>query len=574
MADREDGKDAVNYWPSVSDMFLVFFVLALCWGSTLVVKEQEGEIYAFEEVVYQANQLMSKLHNLEKKADKYEAYLREEEEDSYKNPRAEEITLPDGSKIRTQSRCPKLAARLMNVHDRILQLHLDSTNNKHTGNLKIPSTSIMLTSDAVEQQKKIRGNTSSLAPMTAQEMLEETMQSTEYKELRARAGKNYIDAVRLVYMLVANKKEWERSSSMFSNRMLSEVNARLFLGTSLVQRLKEYEGVLDEFVGQEANPDELREKLDKLMAFYAKYKDVDVDQQLKELESLRKLLAGFGGKPEETAAILAELQKLRELLAGFAGKQAEKDKILADVKAWAAQLAKHPDLEKDLQLLDQLKFLLAKAELENVSPDAEPVEKLKSLLAKVKEQKKTIADKDAQIADKDARIAALKVELLENQYVAAVELDGSELVFLVNTTEIDEGKSEKGLDKLEIFCKTLAQKLVSAKSEGLVYVVEIIGHTDSVPSGFEFKRHGERHGSGNVALGLARASKIKDEITDRVCELLEINKSSEILSNYLKFHCYSASSLYPLSADLKKNRRVELISRSIKKEQQEETKAQ
>lgn len=552
MADREDGKDAVNYWPSVSDMFLVFFVLALCWGSTLVVKEQEGEIYAFEEVVYQANQLMSKLHNLEKKTGKYEAYLREEEGDSYKNPRAEEITLPDGSKIWTQSRCPKLAARLMNVHDRILQLHLDGTNNKHTGNLMIPPTSIMLTSDAVEQQKKIRGNTSSLAPMTAQEMLEETMQSTEYKELRARAGKNYIDAVRLVYMLVANKKEWERSSSMFSNRMLSEVNARLFHGTSLVQRLNGYEGVLDEFVGQEAKPEELREKL---------------DQQLEELESLRKLLAGFGGKPEETAAILAELQELRKLLAGFAGKQKEKDEILADVKAWAAQLAKHPDLEKDLQLLDQLKSLLATAELENVFSDAEPVKRLESLLAKVKEQEKTITDKDAQIADKDAHIAALTVKLLENQYVAAVELDGSELVFLVNTTEIDEGKSEKGLDKLETFCKTLAQKLVSAKSEGLVYVVEIIGHTDSVPSGFEFKRHGERHGSGNVALGLARASKIKDEITDRVCELLEINKSSEILSNYLKFYCYSASSLYPHSAaDLEKNRRVELISRSIKKE--------
>lgn len=415
MADREDGKDAVNYWPSVSDMFLVFFVLALCWGSTLVVKEQEGEIYAFEEVVYQANQLMSKLHNLEKKAGKYEAYCREEEEDSYKNPRAEEITLSDGSKIRTQSRCPKLAARLMNVHDRILQLHLDSTNNKHTGNLRIPHTSIMLTSDAVEQQKKIRENTSSLAPMTAQEMLEETMQSTEYKELRARAGKNYIDAVRLVYMLVANKKEWERSSSMFSNRMLSEVNARLFDGTSLVQRLEGYEGVLDKFVGQEANPDELsmRKKLDELMAFYAKYKDVDVDKQLKELERLRNLLAGFGGKPEETAAILAELQKLRELLAGFAGRQEEKDKILADVKAWAAQLAKHPDLEKDLQLLDQLKSLLATAELENVSPDAEPVKRLESLLAKVKKQEKTIADKDA-------HIAALTVKLLENLFTIPV----------------------------------------------------------------------------------------------------------------------------------------------------------
>ena len=567
MADREDGKDAVNYWPSVSDMFLVFFVLALCWGSTLVVKEQEGEIYAFEEVVYQANQLMSKLHNLEKKAGKYEAYCREEEEDSYKNPRAEEITLSDGSKIRTQSRCPKLAARLMNVHDRILQLHLDSTNNKHTGNLRIPHTSIMLTSDAVEQQKKIRENTSSLAPMTAQEMLEETMQSTEYKELRARAGKNYIDAVRLVYMLVANKKEWERSSSMFSNRMLSEVNARLFHGTSLVQRLKGYEGVLDEFVGQEAHPDVLREKLDELMAFYAKYKDVDVDKQLEELESLRKLLAGFGGKSEETAAILAELQKLRELLAGFAGRQEEKDKILADVKAWAAQLAKHPDLEKDLQLLDQLKSLLATAELENVSPDAEPVKRLESLLAKVKKQEKTIADKDA-------HIAALTVKLLENQYVAAVELDGSELVFLVNTTDIDNwgGKSEKGLAKLKKFCETLAQKLVSAESEGLVYVVEIIGHTDSVPSGFEFKRHGERHGSGNVALGLARASKIEIEITRRVCGLL--GWSTENLSKYLKFHCYSASSLYPLSADLVKNRRVELISRSIKKEQQKETKAQ
>ncbi len=565
MADREDGKDAVNYWPSVSDMFLVFFVLALCWGSTLVVKEQEGEIYAFEEVVYQANQLMSKLHNLEKKEGKYEPYRREEEGDSYKNPRAEEITLPDGSKIWTQSRCPKLAARLMNVHDRILQLHLDSTNNKHTGNLMIPCTSIMLTSDAVEQQKKIRGNTSSLAPMTAQEMLEETMQSTEYKELRARAGKNYIDAVRLLYMLVANKKEWERSASMFSNRMLSEVNARLFHGTSLVQRLEGYEGVLDKFVGQEANPDELsmRKKLDELMAFYAKYKDVD--QQLEELESLRKLLAGFGGKPEETAAILAELQKLRELLAGFAGTRAEKDKILADVKAWAAQLAKHPDLEKDLQLLDQLKSLLAKAELENVSSDAELVEKLKSLLAKVKKQEKTIADKDA-------RIAALneKVALLENQYVAAVELDGSELVFHVNTTEIDNTgeKSKIGLDKLVTFCETLAQKLVSAESEGLVYVVEIIGHTDSDTSEFEF----EPHGIGNVALGLARASKIETEITRRVRGLL--GWSSEILSKYLKFHCYSASSLYPHPAGQEKSRRVELISRSEKKEQQKETKAQ
>ena len=565
MADREDGKDAVNYWPSVSDMFLVFFVLALCWGSTLVVKEQEGEIYAFEEVVYQANQLMSKLHNLEKKADKYKAYLREEEEDSYKNPRAEEITLSDGSKIRTQSRCPKLAARLMNVHDRILQLHLDSTNNKHTGNLKIPSTSIMLTSDAVEQQKKIRENTSSLGPMTEQEMLEETMQSTEYKELRARAGKNYIDAVRLVYMLVANKKEWERSSSMFSNRMLSEVNARLFDGTSLVQRLEGYEGVLDKFVGQEENPHELREKLDKLMAFYDKYKDVD--KQLEELERLRKLLAGFGGKTEETAAILAELQKLRELLAGFAGKQAEKDKILADVKAWAAQLAKHPDLEKDLQLLDQLKSLLANAELENVSPDAEPVKRLESLLAKVKEQKKTIADKNAHIAALNEKVA-----LLENQYVAAVELDGSELVFHVNTTEIDNryDKSEKGLAKLETFCETLAQKLVSAESEGLVYVVEIIGHTDSDTSEFEF----EPHGIGNVALGLARAGKIENEITRRVRELLGENRSTEILSNYLEFYCYSASSLYPHSAELEKNRRVELISRSKKKEQQEETKAQ
>ena len=61
MRRRSEFDEEVNYWPSVSDMFLVFFILALCIVSTMTSNLNDGEKRIFDEVVYQSNELFSLL---------------------------------------------------------------------------------------------------------------------------------------------------------------------------------------------------------------------------------------------------------------------------------------------------------------------------------------------------------------------------------------------------------------------------------------------------------------------------------------------------------------------------------
>lgn len=82
--------EEVNYWPSVSDMFLVFFILALCIVSTMTNNLNDGEKRIFDEVIYQSNVLFSRLELRDK-------YTAEMDSDTTNYPRlAEKLMVANG----------------------------------------------------------------------------------------------------------------------------------------------------------------------------------------------------------------------------------------------------------------------------------------------------------------------------------------------------------------------------------------------------------------------------------------------------------------------------------------------
>lgn len=553
--------EEINYWPSVSDMFLVFFIMALCIVSTMYSSYSDGEKEIMDEVVYQSNVLF----------------------ETCKKPRYEKQKDADDETNR-----PQLAKLLMSSAQWI----------KNQGG-------------AVNAIEEPAGS------------------DDEYK--------NYRQAVLYLIRLVGDESEIEKAEVTDSARLLDFVNAHVSgkqLFAKVAQGYNKTDAraqveldVLDEVIYQ-AN---LLSQSLRLRDVYSRDCEYTAARpklaaQLMKIDDIlyiskpytadyRLKYTRYSSSPQERKNACSDyLLAVDWLYRGVVSPQEylKKNKLLDCGRKLDVVHAKI----NDSSLFEQMKR--KNEDLEDKNKDLERENQRLSY-----ENRKLNTDKQELnnlIAKQNEHIVVLE----KDSRVSRVVMDGKDLQFYGNSVAVLRYPPSASKQAIQELCHLLAESLKeNDESKIKRQVVEIIGHTDSSSSGKSFadfftdlkedeyavtenywfdqqnlpgledrvstaqdiaaslnekfttKDMLEAVGSGNAALGLARAIRYEEEIKSAILKRLSEGATFKDLAEYkrrlnsgkyLQFRCYSAAQLYPEdqnNSTAHENRRIELLVRKM-----------
>lgn len=299
MRRRSEFDEEVNYWPSVSDMFLVFFILALCIVSTMTSNLNDGEKRIFDEVVYQSNELFSLLE-LDRR---YDATM---DSDTTDYPRLAEMLMIANEKLYTGRKLSKGGEVRANDNENISEAKYNYRE----------AVKYLFRRVALEADLTCADNTDSarLLDMINRRlggvgMLGRAQQSDQIMDSLTGAGELDVDS-----LLKELKELRDKQTHMVDVAELEKVK-------------QQYDALQKEY-------DELLKKQPD-MAELARLR-----AQLKELDNLKKLLVEYTGGSSQYQTALNNLKKLKEMLdAALAERDAAKKQLaLVDANTHVSQV--------------------------------------------------------------------------------------------------------------------------------------------------------------------------------------------------------------------------------------------